>query len=225
MFFGTILILKSGEKEIQRKGKEIESRVNDTPDFIPTSIVKSEYNWYYFAVDDQHQKVLSYDPKYDRNEVVSYKDLIEVQILENNTPVEQKCSALGAAGRAIVGAGIAGTAGAIVGGLSGKTTTVSEVNIKVKILVRDQTFPSIIINCFDGTTEAPILSKCKEDAHKIFDLCSVIIDRCEKAGRKATKHTENDDMIKKLEKLGELRNNGILTEDEFNQEKKKILNT
>ena len=131
-----------------------------------------------------------------------------------------------------------GGAGAIVGGLSGNTSMKKKVSlVQVKLRIRDISMPTLSINCFDCKTMAAgeeikpdgILGfKYKqglEHANKIVDLVSVIIDDVDKKEKKfLTTNMGNSSVAEELSKLADLKDKGILTDEEFNAQKSKLLN-
>ena len=65
-----------------------------------------------------------------------------------------------------------------------------------------------------------------EHAQQIIDLVSVIIDdvdRAEKQSFSSALTTPSSSVADELSKLAELKDKGILIEDEFNEQKKKLL--
>ena len=67
-----------------------------------------------------------------------------------------------------------------------------------------------------------ILTKAKKDVEKWKNIIEIIIDKVDKQERKS-EQLSNVSTADELIKLNELKEKGILTEDEFNEEKKKLL--
>lgn len=218
----------SGNKLLKREKQNFENKISSVPDFTPTQTVRSLIDRYYFAADDVHRKIMYFNPTSDTLNIVKYEDIIDVKIIENNVPTSQKKSMKRTVGGAIIGGAVAGEAGAVIGGLSGDSMTESAVTIKVKILVRNQSYPSIVITFFEGVTDNTLgLDIYSADAHKIYDICSVILDKIK---------NENSDQLQsqpildqktsiadELEKFARLRDQGIITEQEFLGQKTKLL--
>ncbi len=72
----------------------------------------------------------------------------------------------------------------------------------------------------DGGKEYYIYQKGLEDANRIVDLISVIIDAVDRAESQSYAHSTADE----LAKLAILKEKGILTEEEFAEQKRKLLN-
>ena len=188
----------------------------------------------FFAVDKNNEKILAVDDEM-HNRVVSYEDIIKVELIENGTTLTSK-STMRTLGGAALGGFIAGGAGMVVGGLSGKTTTVQEVNeIKVKILLRDIDNPevSIIINRvrLHVKKDKEIYNQRKAEAQKIVDMVSVIIDQVDKKNKQSIAQDKNKEVpdisniADELQKIVNLKERGILSEEEFNTLKSKLLNS
>ena len=63
-----------------------------------------------------------------------------------------------------------------------------------------------------------------EHAQQIADLVSVIIDDVDRSQKQATNNNSSSSVADELSKLADLKVKGILTEDEFNSQKSKLLN-
>lgn len=158
-------------------------------------------------------------------------------MVENNTTIASKSSAR-TIGGTIVGGALAGGAGAIVGGLSGDSKIKKKVSlVQVRIKLRDINTPTLLINCFDckamlgcqeiDSQSATIYDEGLRHAQQISDLVSVIIDdvdRTEKRNLSSAPITVAGSVAEELTKLADLKSKGILTEEEFNQQKTKLLN-
>ena len=140
-------------------------------------------------------------------------------------------------GGAVVGGALAGGAGAVVGGLSGNTNMKKKVKmVQVKLRLRDISNPTLFINCFDYITMASgeevkpdgmlgfIYKQGLEHAQQIADLVSVIIDDVDRSKKQGNNSNSSSSVADELAKLADLKAKGILTEEEFNSQKSKLLN-
>lgn len=198
--------------------------------------------FYTFAIDNDSEKICYISGYYSR--IVDYKDIIEVEIIEDGNTISKKSTSR-TIGGAILGGILAGGAGSIVGGLSGSSKQKRKVSsLCLKILIRDTKNPTLIIRCFDskkmttgniesleteGNAESHIYKSAKQQAEKIKDILSVIIDKTDRmgeAGSLPTGHFEhiNTSIADEILKLNELRIKGIITDDEFASQKVKVLN-
>ncbi len=208
------------------------SRLHNNESFIKIVGQKSRYA---FLLDKVGRKV--YYVTTQKNIDVPFDKIISVEIIEDNSVLFSKSASVGGA---ILGGVLAGEAGMIVGGLSGETKkekNVSKVNVKIKI--RDYSTPSLLIECFNSpellgnkeiwSTHKVYLEEL-HNAQKIADYVSVIIDEVGGKGRDASQtaakrfSSERSSAADELAKLASLKEQGILTDEEFRIQKEKILN-
>lgn len=160
--------------------------------------------------------------------IVRFNDIISVEIIENGTTVFSK-STTRTIGGSVVGNVLMGGAGAVVGGLSGNTRKADKVDsISVKILVRDVENPTIMLPLHKGNdidTSKDEYKNIKDFANEIKDVVSVIID-AEDKGNPNTKieQSASTNITDELIKIAKLKENGLLTDEEFSMMKSKLLN-
>ena len=140
----------------------------------------------------------------------------------------------------MVGGVIAGTAGAIVGGLSGNSKKKHLVStVQVKIRIKDISHSSLTIEAFNSkrmiastvneidTADAffgKIYRQCLSNANAIIDMVSVIIDEVDREERQQNcSVTQNISVADELKKLVELQREGVLSQSEFDAQKAKLL--
>ena len=140
----------------------------------------------------------------------------------------------------MVGGVIAGTAGAIVGGLSGNSRKKHLVStVQVKIRIKDISHTSLTIEAFNSkrmiassvneidTADAffgKIYRQCLSNANAIIDMVSVIIDEVDREERQQNcSVTQNISVADELKKLVELKTGGVLSQSEFEAQKAKLL--
>ena len=168
------------------------------------------------------------------HEIFNYSDIIEVSYEENGNLLYTK-SAGRTVGGAIVGGVLMGGAGAVVGGLSGASTQNKEIkSLDIKILLRSTSKSSCILHF----NEAGRVLKTKDEndralyetyvknANQAKDILSVIIDDAKQAGTKFVSQpvaSQPSSVADELTKLAKLKADGILTEEEFQTQKAKLL--
>ena len=203
-------------------------------DFKPSTKIVGIKSLYTIAFDHDQQKMLFLVGKTPR--VFNYADIISVQLLEDNQTVSQKSTGR-TIGGALVGGVLAGGAGAIVGGLSGSSKNLNlHSSVKVKILLRNSSSPSIMIDCFNASTmtvdgksvndesvENYIYKQGLDRANRIVDMISVIIDAVDRATNTQVQQTQSNSTAEEIAKLAILKEKGILTEEEFADQKRKLL--
>jgi len=241
VIIGVILQGSFNSKKKNERNKAMNQILSGIENFAVSKKVDGFAGYYIFAIDETNEKIALVTQA--TKHVVNFSDVIGVELIEDGSTVSKK-STTRTIGGAIVGGILAGGAGAIVGGLSGPSTQKNKVSsVSVKILLRNLDNPALVVNCFDSRTmtterkasietegkmESYIYKIGKKNAAEIKDLVGIIIDRVDNK-TSSSKFMEN---IKKesvsisdeLIKLSELKEKGILTEEEFILQKNKILN-
>lgn len=170
-----------------------------------------------FAVDDSSKQLCVIHG--DAARLYNYKDIVESEVIIDGKSVTKTSRASQFVGTAIGGV-LAGGVGAIIGGLSGSTSTKEKVNgVSLKLIVNDTKNPVHLIDFIELTnTGSTIPEQALEEAKSWHDLLSVIINQGKKDLPKA-QHSEAD----QIERYAEMHKNGVLSDEEFSAAKKKIL--
>ena len=191
---------------------------------------------YLFIMDDFFKVLVLVGPGH--HEIFNYSDIIEVSYEENGSQLYTK-SAGRTVGGAIVGGVLMGGAGAVVGGLSGASKQNKEIkNMDIKILLRSTSRTSCVLHFKDVDR----VLKTKEDADRRLyetyvknanqakDVLSVIIDNAKQASTPIAQPIAqpvvapaSSSVADELAKLAKLKADGILTEEEFQAQKSKLL--
>ena len=234
IFIVSIICAINSSQEVKERGVLMEEKVNSMNNFTATQKVVGVNNLYTFAIDSNRREV-AYIEEYQET-IVAYDDIISVEVIEDNTVVASK-STMRTVGGAIVGGAIVGGAGAVVGGLSGNTNMKKKVKkVQVKLRLRDIANPTLFVNCFDYKTMAggqevktggmlwSIYEQGLKDAQSIADLISIIIDDVDRNQRTLQQSNNSNSIADELAKLADLKSKGIITEEEFNAQKSKLLN-
>lgn len=195
-----------------------------------TRIIKCQNN--FLVVDDNSSQVLiSNTNKLNIQYIkILYKDIISVEIEEDGVSVFQK-SAGRTVGGALIGGVLLGGAGAIVGGLSGSSKESKRVfSIVIKLTLRDIETPIYKIVCYDGpeldvSYQNSIYKRIIPEVNQIKDVLSVIIDKnvSESVQKQGFMSQTPTSIADELEKIAILRDKGVITEEEFQNQKKKLL--
>ena len=234
VFVGAIIAFASSSQKEKERMEAIKQTISSTPDFSVTRRVDGLQGRYSFLVDETRRKIMIV--RGTTRVIIPFQNIISVQLIENNDIIEQK--SLGSTiGRTVVGGFLAGGAGAIVGGLSATAKQKKAVSsVKVKILLRNSTEPSITIGCFNASTMTAEGKPISPDddlyglgfqhANTITDCISVIIDSEQhQADNLDQAHLQVYSLADELLKLADLKNNGLLTEQEFLDQKAKLLSS
>lgn len=188
----------------------------------------SDLNYTICSIDEQKKEVWFFylDDKlnYTTLKNYTYEDILEVEVLVDGETIT-KTSRGSQLGGALLGGVLAGGVGAVIGGLSGSTTSQEKVgSIQLKITVNDIKNPVILLKIFNTSTpwdkNDEELKQYSETAMEWQGLFSVIIKNGDK---KVEAKAETENTSDEIRKLHELLKDGILTEEEFNNQKHKLL--
>lgn len=192
----------------------------------------------YLFIMDEFFKVLIIVGE-SSHEVFNYTDIIEVSYEENGNQLYTK-SASRTVGGAIVGGVLMGGAGAVVGGLSGASKQNKEVkSIDVKILLRSTSRSSCVLHFKDidrvlktkEDADRKMYETFTKNANEAKDILSVIIDNAKQIQVSAPVaqplvqqvSSPSPSVADELAKLAKLKADGILTDEEFQMQKAKLL--
>lgn len=211
----------------ENKKREFAEANAPSEEFRATTIINGIQTFYSFSIDQEKKKIMVITAE-DRDSelrkhIIDFSDIISVELLKDSN-VSYSKSTMRTIGGGIVGGVIAGGAGAIVGGLSGgskEERTIS--NISVKLLLRNLNVTSITMECLKNgsildNSDSPFI----KEAQSIVDHVSVIIDLVDKENG-VQKRKSTSSIADELEKLYALKEKGILTEEEFQKQKDKLL--
>ena len=227
-------------KKEKERGEALRVKASQLESFNASTTIVGNKQLFQFLIDNSSRKVCYIDEH--SNRIIPFEDIISVELVENGTTIQSK-STMRTIGGTFVGGVLAGGAGAIVGGLSGKSKQEMKVSeITVRMRIRDLNKPILEIKTFDAynmTTERKpikesqmegnLIKQGRTQAQQIVDYVSVIIDDVDKNGDSApaTKSTNNNSsnlsVADELKKLADLKNEGILSQEEFDAQKAKFL--
>ena len=240
--FGTILTCGFNNEEIKHKVIIYPiSKINKTQlkPIISRFIHQSYSDEFTTLIQDSSADILIISESNNSNlpfqRIVKYDSIISVSFEENGNTISSRSTSR-TIGGALVGGIILGGAGAVVGGLSGNTSQNKIVSdISVKILLRHPETTSITIKCFHSgqlntknESDKSRYESAYKNAQKIKDIITVIIDKIDNEYKKqnviSAQANNNISVADELAKLAKLKESGILTVNEFEQEKHKLLN-
>ena len=201
-----------------------------------STINTREIGNYLFIMDDFFKVLVLVGPGH--HEIFNYSDIIEVSYEENGSQLYTK-SAGRTVGGAIVGGVLLGGAGAVVGGLSGASKQNKEIkNMDIKILLRSTSRTSCVLHFKDvdrvlktkDDADRRLYETYVKNANQAKDVLSVIIDNAKQASTPIAQPIAqpvvapaSSSVADELAKLAKLKADGILTEEEFQAQKSKLL--
>lgn len=262
--FGTPLILivisliytntDKAKKEKEDAKKGLEEKINNIfkEEKVEISQQYRTFNYSVVGIDEKNHKVCFLDSssKLDLKKVdyygaitnnieykvrtVNYQDILEAELIIDGETIT-KTSRSSQVGGALLGSVLAGGVGAIIGGLSGKTSSKEQVmTIQLKIIINDTKNPLKIIPFLNETTsikkEDEKYLKAYEEAMHWLSIFKVIIDKADKEDKSKVQSNKINDnktttsnIADEIRKLHDLLKEGIITQEEFDSQKKKII--
>lgn len=207
--------------------KKLEGELAEVESFSPTK--KQAGFWGLIAIDD-NKKQIAIKEHEGTIVIYSYNDILSCEIVEDGETVYQKSRTIG---RSIVGGVIAGGAGAVIGGLSGKTKEKKEIkSLVLRVVFKSTNKPIVKLGFIDAERSkekvdlsqpyyAQLYKEALDSVKDWKDTFEIIIDsvNSEKEGASNSYSSVSDELLK----LNDLKEKGILTEDEFEQQKRKLL--
>lgn len=238
-----ILFIIAFNRERKKSINIFEKFLNDLEDFTATKKLIDSFGLELLAIDENRKKIcfvyarntakLHAQPKLDKNKsknmkvfikVYSYKDIISSEILQDEVTVT-KTDRINQLGGVLLGGLVLGKTGAVIGGLSGKKTSTQSINkIDLLITVNDSENPIHKINIANSWGGMkPVSYLDYEKALYWHNLISVLIKQAEQEDNISNNKNTSQNIIDDLNKLIELKNKGILTDEEFQKLKEHII--
>lgn len=223
---GIFQVLTTGKKK-----KAIEELLASLDDFSATQHVIGENAGTGIALDEQRKRIclIDYGGSDISQRTVSYKDVLSCEIFEDGETVT-KTSRSSQVGGALIGGLALGGVGAIIGGLSGKTKSQGKVKrVDLRLVVNDTSNPLHDVNFMDieGKKDGLIYTQAIAQARHWHGLVSVLIKQADAEDLNSSNPQASGDsansIADELKKLSELRDTGILTEEEFRKQKERLL--
>lgn len=248
MDFGTFIIIimigaviQTGiwmAKNTSKRKKAVEDHLAHIEDFSAThkvmgndsNVIGNDGNTG-LAIDEQRKKVclIDYRQQNIATRVFSYKDLLSSEIFEDGATVT-KTVRTSQIGGALIGGLALGGVGAIIGGLSGKTQTTGKIKkICLRLTVNDMKNPLHDINFlnFETKKDSFTYKQTIQQARHWHALIEVLIKRADMEDKASVTNDasqiQSNSIADEIKKLVELRDAGVLSGEEFEQQKTRLL--
>lgn len=189
--------------------------------FNPTKVIGG-----YIQFDEEKRQWLvpdGFGGKVKNPKIYKFEDIVEYELLEDGDSVTK-----GGLGRAVAGGLLLGGVGAIVGGVTGKRKSKSVINsLKVKITVNDFQNPAVYINLIQTATKSSsfIYKSCYQSAQQIMSTLALIQNQIEsEQSAKSSETQQSVSVADEILKYKQLMDIGAISQEEFDQKKKQLLN-
>ena len=242
---GPIFIIEEEKRNKRAKARKKALVEYNPPNFVATQKVISGDKETGIMIDESNKKVCLINCSLDNqkklvinDKVLSYRDILSSEIDEDirggSTTIITKTSRDSQLGGTLLGGLILGPAGAVIGGLSGEKKSELKksddivTRVGLRIIVNDINNPIHIVNFLVANfLDNPVRKNSTtyksaiEQAKYWHSLISVLIKRADTEDRRTNSSISS--ITTELEKLAKLRDTKVLTEEEFLNQKHKLL--
>lgn len=188
---------------------------------------------YVFVLDDASQ-TLAIINNNGHHRLLHYSDILKVSYAENGQTIMSRSTGR-TLGGAAVGGMLFGGAGAVVGGMSGNVKQQRKItSMDIRIVTRNTSKPTIILpvklsSDAHAIENENLYNSRKEWATEIQELISLVIDKADSAAHQPAAtaspapqpQSANMSIADELLKLSKLKDQGAISEEEYNALKKK----
>lgn len=187
--------------------------------FTVSRKIEAEDPGFLLAVDDTEKRWMFAQPIGSAPKIYSFRDLISFDLVQNGNQIIS-----GNDGKAAVGAVLFGAAGAVVGASAKKTVRDMCSDLHIELNVNDLDCPLIKLPFIEQqmAVNSPLYEIRSELARKVMAILSYIKANAEQPTQKTLEQPQLD-ICEEIEKLHNLKEKGIITEEEFTQKKKSLL--
>jgi hypothetical protein len=180
-------------------------------------------------IENKHENYMELSTTFSKYEydhkVFNYNEILQSEILEDGATITTT-SRRSQLGGALLGGVLAGGVGAVIGGLSGSQSSSQEVKkIQLQVVVNDtkKSFYRITFMSLENGVkkDMSVYKLANKNVTHWHNLISYLINHADKKDGVVNQSTTTN--LDEIRKLSELFKEGILTEEEFNQQKQKLL--
>ena len=207
-------------------GNEIKSRIENV---VKSSAFAEKMTSTYFLIDEKNRHIvfIKATKKEIQTAILDFDKLVGMEILQDGKVVYKK----GVISGALIGGALFGGTGAILGGMAGDSTEGGEIfSYKIIFSVDDMKKPIIEFELLDESInmssdlERLLFADIKAFGSKVKSAVGAVVENANKArAAKVEVTSPNTSVAEELQKLVTLKETGVLTEEEFNATKKKLL--
>jgi uncharacterized membrane protein len=172
---------------------------------------------------DQKRRKICFIDKQHKVSTFDYKQILQCEVILDGESI-LRSSTSGTIGRTVLGGILGGGIGAIIGGTTGSRTQKEKIkSIDLKFIINDTNNPVYKVNFLNIETKkgSIIYNASFTEVEKWHGIISGLIRQGNEESN--TLQIDKSSVADELKKLKELLDNGVLTVEEFNKEKSKII--
>lgn len=219
----------SSYKDKKKKDNALENYINFINSNGLTSSKKVAFKNIVRLDIDTNKKLLGTYSYYENtSKIIKFNEVLDFEIFENGNSVVSSRT-----GSAVVGGLLFGGLGAVAGASGSRTISENCSNLKLKIYTNNIQYSVIMLDFLEkGISKSSVLyEQLTEVINEMISLLKIAREHNRQEERKEDKKViiENVEDIKQnsnlnsIKELAELKEKGIITESEFEESKKKIL--
>ena len=152
--------------------------------------------------------------------IYKYSDILDYELLEEGSSISK-----GGVGRALVGAALFGSVGAIVGGSTGHKQQGTCSKLQIKITMNSMDTPTVYINFIESETKknGMIYKQLYAQAQEVLSLLNIIVQSDKPATEVATESKKDVSVADEILKFKRLLDMGAISQEEFDAKKRQLL--
>lgn len=220
--------LKAEHLTSSAEGGELLRQANVVPDssFVlnkSIDIIATGWSSAKLLIDNKNKKFI-YQKGKKYSKTYSFSDLINYEVYENG-----KSQVQGRVGSALIGGAFFGLGGAIVGGSRSRSVNEKCNQLKLILRVKDFNCPEIVItyvNDLDVDKNSSIYRNMKSNLQSVCSMLEYMLNEHtleQSSAVKQGKNPVNASNKEQLKELKEMLDDGLITQDDYEQKKKQIL--
>lgn len=214
--------MKELDSETARIRERFQSRIKaleNSEDFTPNKVYEIES--FVLMIDDANKDFALISVDNPNLPIYDYKKLIDYEVIENGSQITS-----GNSKNAVIGGLLFGVTGAIVGASASKETKDICSELKLRIFLDDIENPQFTVEfvVYDTPKNDILYYESCERLNDITALLTYILNKNKEKTEKKIPEIQNIDIAEEIKKFAELRNQGIITSEEFDEKKKQLLN-
>lgn len=215
---------KKSTSFLEKIGISIKPEIVTDNNLKTINITASGWSETKLLIDNQNKKFI-YQRGKIHSKTYSFSDLINYEVYENG-----KSQVQGRAGSALIGGAFFGLGGLIVG--SSMSRNVNEKCNQLKLIIRLNDFdcPEIVItyvNTVDLNKSSWTYKNMKNNIQTVCSMLEYMLNEKtleqSSAGKQEEKNSVNASSKEQLQELKEMLDDGLITQEDYEKKKKKIL--